>query len=49
MLSVHIIGMELNLSCLPDDTVRVSGFSGEDAGGMELDEGSEVDVSLHCS
>jgi hypothetical protein len=41
--------MEFNLSCLPDDTVHVSGFSGEDVGVMELDEVSEVDVILHCS
>jgi hypothetical protein len=32
ILTVHIIGMALNLSCLPDDTILVSGFGGEDAG-----------------
>jgi hypothetical protein len=49
ILSVHVIGMEFNLSCLPDDTVHMSGFSGEDAGVMELYEVSQVDVMLHCS
>jgi hypothetical protein len=32
MHPVHIVGMELNLNCLPDDAIHVSGFGGEDGG-----------------
>jgi hypothetical protein len=31
MLNVRIIGMELNLNCLPDDAVHIFGFDGGDA------------------
>jgi hypothetical protein len=36
--------MELNLNCLPDDMVHVSGFSGEDIVVLELDAMSQVDA-----
>jgi hypothetical protein len=42
-LSVHIVGMELNLNGLPDDAVHVSGFSGEDGGFVKLNAVSQVD------
>jgi hypothetical protein len=35
-LSLHIIGMELNLNCLPDDRIHLFEFGGVDAGIMEL-------------
>jgi hypothetical protein len=34
-LSVHVVGMELNLNGLPNDVVHVSGFNGEDGGFVE--------------
>lgn len=34
ILPVHIIGMELNLNRLLDDSVHLSVFGGEDAGAM---------------
>jgi hypothetical protein len=37
VLSVHVIGIELNCNCLPDDTVHVPGFGGEDTVVLELD------------
>jgi hypothetical protein len=39
--------MELNLNCLPENIIRISGFVGEDAGVMELDVVSKADVVLH--
>jgi hypothetical protein len=32
ILPVHIVGLELNLSRLPDGSIHVSGFGGEDGG-----------------
>jgi hypothetical protein len=31
-ISVHIVGMELNLNDLPNNAIHVTGFSGEDGG-----------------
>jgi hypothetical protein len=42
-LSVHIVGMELNLNGLPNDAIHVSGFSREDGGFVELNAMSQVD------
>jgi hypothetical protein len=42
-LSVHIVGMELNLNSLPNDAIHVSGFSGEDGGLVKLNVVSQVD------
>jgi hypothetical protein len=42
-LSVHAVGMELNLNGLPNDAVHVSGFIGEDGGFVELNAVSQVD------
>jgi hypothetical protein len=39
--------MEFSLSCLPDDTIRVSGFCGEDSGVVKLNAVSPVDTILH--
>jgi hypothetical protein len=38
--------MEINLSYLPDDMVRLSGFGQEDAGVVELHVVSQVDAEL---
>jgi hypothetical protein len=42
-LSVHIVGMELNLNGLPNDVSHVSGFSGKDGGFVKLNAVSQVD------
>jgi hypothetical protein len=42
-LSVHIVGMVLNLNGLPNDAIHVSGFSGEDGGFVKLSAVSQVD------
>jgi hypothetical protein len=48
-LSVHIVGMELNLNGLSNDAVHVSGFSGEDGGFVEMNAVSQVDgVLRYC-
>jgi hypothetical protein len=41
-LSVHIVGMELNLDGLPNYAVHVSGFSGADGGIVKLNVVSQV-------
>jgi hypothetical protein len=43
---VHIGGMEFSLSHLPDNTIHVSGFCGEDAGIVKLNIVSQVDFVL---
>jgi hypothetical protein len=45
-LSVHIVGMELNLNGLPNDAVHVSDFSGEDGGFGERKAASRDDGVL---
>jgi hypothetical protein len=35
-LSVHILGMELNFNGLPNNEIHVLGFSGKDAGIVNL-------------
>jgi hypothetical protein len=40
--------MDLNLNCLPDDAVHISGFGGEYAGVMDLDVVPEADAVLCC-
>jgi len=42
LLPVHIIGMELNLYCLPDDVFHVSSFHGQDPGILKLDTVAQV-------
>jgi hypothetical protein len=42
-LSVHTVGMELNINGLPNDAVHLSCFSGEDGGFAELIAVSQVD------
>jgi hypothetical protein len=42
-LSVHTVGMELNLNGLLNDGIQVWGFSGEDGGFVKLIEVSQVD------
>jgi hypothetical protein len=39
--------MELNLNCLPDDTIHISAVDRVDAGVTELDAVSHVDAVLH--
>jgi hypothetical protein len=43
----HIIGLELNLICLPDDAVLVSGCDGEGCGVTKVGRMSQVDTILH--
>jgi hypothetical protein len=38
-LSVHIVGMELNLNGLPNDAVQISGFSGQ---GLDDGQGPKI-------
>jgi hypothetical protein len=45
-LSVHIVGMELNLNVLPNDVIHVSSFSGEDGGIVKLDAVSQVNTEF---
>jgi hypothetical protein len=44
-LTVHIVGMELNLSGFPNDAIRVSGLSGEDGGIEKLNAVSQYSLS----
>jgi hypothetical protein len=46
-LPIHTVGMELNLNHLPDDTIHVSRFGGEDGGVVYLDAVPQVDTVLH--
>jgi hypothetical protein len=43
-LSVHIVGMELNLNGLPNDAIHVSGLIGQDGGTVKLNAVSQVDA-----
>jgi hypothetical protein len=43
-LSIHIIGMELNLIGLLNDAIRVSGLSVEDGDTVKLNAVSQVDA-----
>jgi hypothetical protein len=43
-LSVHIVGMELSLTGLPNEAIHVSDFSGEDGGNVKLNVVSQVDA-----
>jgi hypothetical protein len=43
-LSVHIVGIELNLSGLPNDAIHISGFCGEDGGVMKLNVACQVNA-----
>jgi hypothetical protein len=43
-LSVHIVGIELNLSGLPNDANHVSVVGGEDGGIVKLNAVSQVDA-----
>jgi hypothetical protein len=45
-LHLHIVGMKFSFSRLPDETTRVPGFCGEDAGVAELDVVSQVNAVL---
>jgi hypothetical protein len=36
ILSVHIVGMQFNLSFFPDNMIHVPGFHGGDAGVLKL-------------
>jgi hypothetical protein len=47
MLSVHNVGMKLNLNCFPDDVIHVSGFGGEAGNVTLLDVVPQVDTVLH--
>jgi hypothetical protein len=48
-LSVHVVGMELNLNDLPNDAIHVSGLGGKDGGAVKLNAMSQVDaVFTHC-
>jgi hypothetical protein len=42
----YIIGLELNLCYLSEETILESGFWGQDASGMELDAVSHADFML---
>jgi hypothetical protein len=42
-LSVHIVGMEVNLNGFPNDAIYVSLFSGEDGGFVKLNAMSQDD------
>jgi hypothetical protein len=44
--SLFIFGVELNLSCIPDDAVHVSGLGGEDGGVLLLDAVPQVYTML---
>jgi hypothetical protein len=48
-LSVHIVGMELNLNRLPNNASRVLGFCGEDGGIVKLNAVSQVDAMFSYS
>jgi hypothetical protein len=43
---LHITGMELSISHLPDDTIHISGFVGEDIAIMELNVVPQIDSVL---
>jgi hypothetical protein len=45
----HIIGLELNLICLPHDTVLVSWCDGEGSGVRKVGTVCQVDTILHHS
>jgi hypothetical protein len=49
ILPVHILGMELILTLLPDDVIHVSGFGGENGGALCLDAVLQVDTVLRHS
>jgi hypothetical protein len=43
-LSVHIVGIELNLNGLPNNAIYVSGFSGDNGGIVKLYAVSGVNI-----
>jgi hypothetical protein len=47
-LSVDIVGVEFYLKGLPNNTIRISGFRGEDGRIVELNAVSLVDTVFSC-
>jgi hypothetical protein len=48
-LSVHTVGIELNLNGLPNNAIHVLGFSGKDGGIVKLNAVSRVEAAFSYS